>query len=87
VPCAYDIFSVTHETFARLFPEPDQDIEFVEDFFAREGDAAQAIFQSLFTSRVDKKDARGIHGTLFCGLEEKRQFYPTKREREMVAGL
>jgi hypothetical protein len=85
--CAYDVFEVTAAHFGRIFPGPGQDVEFVEDFFEREGEAAQAIFQALSSSRVDKKSVKGIQGTLFCGLEQKRRFYPTKREGEMVTGI
>jgi hypothetical protein len=85
--CTYDVFSVTLEDFLRVFPGPGQDIEFVEELFRREGKAAQELFQRLSALRVDKKNIHGIHGTLFCGLEEKRRFYPTKREAEMTTGL
>jgi hypothetical protein len=36
---------------------------------------------------VPKPTAGGIHGTHFCGLPERRRFYPTKREAEMITGL
>jgi hypothetical protein len=35
---------------------------------------------------VDKKSVAGIHGTLFCGLEIKKRYYPSKREAEMTTG-
>ena len=85
--CTYDIFAINAADFARIFPESGQDIEFIEEFFEREGEAAQKIFANLSSSRVDKKTVRGIHGTLFCGLGYKKRFYPTKRESEMVVGL
>ena len=85
--CAYDIFSLPVDDFRLVFPSNDQDVEFVEDFFARDERVAQRVCESMWTSRVDKKSVQGIHGTLFYGLEEKKVFYPTKRENEMVTGL
>ena len=75
------------DDFALLFPGNGQDVEFAEDFFARAGDAGKAVWDRLWTSRADKKSIHGIHGTLFCGLEVKKRFYPAKRESEMTTGL
>ena len=43
--------------------------------------------EQLWSNRVDKKKVSGIHGTLFFGehCEDKRPFYPTKKESEMIA--
>jgi hypothetical protein len=38
----------------------------------------------VWNRAVEKKNVRGIHGTLFYQLELKREFYPTKKEEEMV---
>ena len=68
--CSYDIFAVADEDFCALFPLPNQDVEFAEDFFARLGDAdADKIYGRLWSSRLNKKTLNGIHGTLFVGLE------------------
>jgi hypothetical protein len=85
--CTYDIFAISDEDFAQLFPESGQDVEFAEDFFLRLGDAADKIYARLWHSRLDKTDVNGIHGTLFCGLEYKKKFYPSKREAEMITGM
>jgi len=86
--CTYDIFSATEEDFVAIFPASGQDVEFIEDFIERIGEsAAEKICNRLWTARLDKKTAAGIHGTLFYGLESKRKFYPTKRESEMVVSL
>ena len=81
--CRYDIFQISGDDFAMLFPGEGQDIEFAEDFFARNANA-EAIFNGLWRVRLDKKNVAGIHGTLFCGMLYKRRYYPTKREDEMV---
>ncbi len=83
--CTYSVFATTKERFRQLFPKP-QDIEFSDDLFARLGKKrAKALLADLWKHPVDKPDVKGIHGTLFFQLEEKKQYYPTKREAEMVA--
>jgi hypothetical protein len=84
--CTYDIFSVSESDFRLVFPADGQDIEFAEDLALRIDDEQNPIWQRLWEERVDKKDVQGIHGTLFYGLEFKREFYPTKRESEMTVG-
>jgi hypothetical protein len=81
--CTYDVFEITEDDFARIFPLEGQDVEFAEDFFARDQDA-EKIYGSLWQDRLDKKTAQGIHGTLFVGLERKKKYYPSKRESEMI---
>ena len=85
--CAYDIFAISDDDFALLFPEPGQDIEFAEDFFVRLGDEAARVYSCLWHTRLDKSKVNGIHGTLFCGLEQKKKFYPSKRESEMTTAV
>lgn len=87
VNCTYDIFSISDELFEQIFPDQ-QDIEFEDDFFNRVGkEKAQDVFSFIWSNRVDKKKVLGIHGTLFFGYhcEDKRPFYPTKKESEMIA--
>lgn len=84
----YSIFTVSTDDFEKIFPEKDQDIEFIKDFVKRVGrKQAKEILEKLFLKPVNKKEVHGIHGTLFYELEYKRQFYPTKRESEMVTGF
>jgi hypothetical protein len=85
--CTYGIFSLPEGDFRLVFPVSDQDVEFIEDFFARDDAAAQRVWASMWKSPVDKKLAHGIHGTVFCGLQAKRRFYPSKREKDMITGL
>ena len=83
--CAYDVFTADEAEFRAIFPAQGQDVEFVEDVYARLGDdEAAKVLGAVWGRRVDKKEVAGIHGTLFCDLERKRQFYPTKREAEAV---
>lgn len=86
--CTYDVFEIEQDGFDLIFPSKGQDVEFIEDFFERVGDQrAIAVMTPVWKRRLKKPEVRGIHGTLFYGLESKKEFYPTKRESEMVTGL
>lgn len=83
INCAYNIYSVTSEVFEKIFPNG-QDIEFSDDLFARLGDeTAQELLSPVWSSRVEKCDVKGVHGTLFYGLDEKKPFYPNKKEVDL----
>lgn len=85
--CTYDIFGISDEGFALMFPNG-QDIEFISDFIERVGkNTAGAVTAPMWNRRRDKKKARGIHGTLFYQLDFKKEYYPTKKEDEMVTGF
>lgn len=82
--CEYCIFAAMNKEFEAIFPDG-QDIEFIEDFIKRVGDSvAGKITEAMWKRPVNKKTAQGIHGTLFYQLIEKRRYYPTKKESEMV---
>jgi hypothetical protein len=78
--CSYDIFAMTDEEFRILFPNPGQDIEFVEDAIDRTGnDELGEIMRNVWKRPVKKPDVTGIHGTLFYELLWKKKYYPNKR--------
>jgi hypothetical protein len=82
--CTYSLFAATDEEFGAIFPN-DADIEFAEDFFNRVGEEkGTEITNRIWKRPIDKKVAQGIHGTLFYQLLQKKRYYPTKRESEMV---
>ncbi len=73
--------------FAKVFPGPGQDVEFIDDVMDRLGETeAIRILSSIWHRRIDKPDVRGIHGTLFYGLDFKKPFYPNKRETDFDDG-
>jgi len=79
--CAYSIFAATNKTFAEIFPGKGQDVEFIDDFFARVGKKRAAeLLKPLWKLRLEKPHVQGIHGTLFYQLEHKKKYYPNKRE-------
>jgi hypothetical protein len=59
-----------------------EDIEFPEDFFERLGDEiASATLAPIWERPVLKRDAQGIHGTMFYDYAERRRHLPpSKRE-------
>ena len=81
--CAYDVFSISDSDFIKIFPNG-QDIEFSEDLFERLGaEEVSSILEPVWKNRLDKKEVTGIHGTLFYGLESKKEYYPNKRETDL----
>ena len=65
-----------------------KDIEFNDDLVARLGEKETSVLLNKIWERfVDKKGVNGIHGTLFFDLGYKKEFYPTKKDEEMVVVL
>ena len=84
INCAYDIFRMPEELFARVFCKQGQDIEFIEDFLARDGSGeSDQLFEMMWQHPIAKKDVRGIDGILFYELLEKKPFYPNKRDSDL----
>jgi hypothetical protein len=76
--CTFSIFQATDEEFVSLFPEPGQEIQFAEDLDPR---VAQNLGESPIWERpIRKRDAHGIHGTLFFQLERYKDVYREMRE-------
>lgn len=77
--CTFPIFQATGDEFAAVFPAPEQDIQFAED----SDETALKALVPVWERPIAKGSAKGIHGTLFYGFEEKRRHFPaTKRERD-----
>jgi hypothetical protein len=60
--CAYDVYSATEEEFIIIFPEPDQDIQFIENI--RDSDAVKQALSLIWNRRVNKPEINGIHDEL-----------------------
>jgi hypothetical protein len=77
----FSVFQATEDEFRAIFPG-DQDMELAEDFFERVGDAeATAILAPIWDRPILKRDAKGIHGTLFYDNDRRRRHIPEgKRE-------
>jgi hypothetical protein len=83
-----NIFQATDEEFERIFPGLGQDIEVVEDYFSRVGgDEANRTLSKLWERPIHKRDAHGIHGTLYYDYKEKSKYLPeSRREMDRAAG-
>jgi len=79
--CTFSLFQATDEEFALLFPEPRQDIQYAEDLahFPKQAEV-NATLHRIWERPIRKRDAQGIHGTLFYQLERYKSWYREKRE-------
>lgn len=77
----FSVFQATDEEYETIFPN-DQDMEFIEDYLGRteEGEAG-AVLAAIWDRPVLKRDAQGIHGTLFYQWADRKEYFPqSKRE-------
>jgi hypothetical protein len=83
----FSVFQATEEEFAAIFPDG-RDIELVEVLFDRLGEeAAVSVLRPLWDRPILKRDAIGIHGTLFYDNEHRRNHIPpSKREVDWDGG-
>lgn len=86
--CTYPIYSATDLDFSVLFPNSEQDISFVEEFIHNTGQKkSEEVLGRLWNNEQNKKDIRGIHGTLFYELLQKKRYYPDRTEKNMIISL
>lgn len=80
----FSVFQATEDEFAAIFPANGQDMEFIEDFIERSGEElAERILGPIWERPILKRDAQGIHGTLYYEYAARRQYLPaTKREMD-----
>jgi hypothetical protein len=83
----FSIFQASDEEFETIFPNGSE-MEIVEDVVARLGEqlAGEAI-SPMWQRPVLKRDADGIHGTLFYDGDHRREYLPfSRREVDWPAG-
>jgi hypothetical protein len=78
----FSLFQATEEEFAAIFPGQGQDMELIDDFAERVGrEQAERVLQPIWGRPILKRDAQGIHGTLYFEYADRRQYLPaSKRE-------
>ena len=81
--CSYSVFQTTESEFKQIFPEDGQDIEYAEDLDKRLGPKLVGLMTPIWDRPIEKKNAMGIHGTLFYELEYRKEYYSSKRERDI----
>lgn len=78
------IFAATDEEFSLIF-RSDEDIAFIDEVYQRRpAKYLDAVFAEIPKRRIPKANSKGIHGTLYYGLERKKSYYPTRRDEEAV---
>ena len=81
---AYDIFSATEEEFSLIFPDG-TDVAFIDEVYrSQPSTILDAALTEIWTRRVPKRLAMGIHGILFYDCERKKIYYPGRRDEEAV---
>ncbi|MGO7403437.1 hypothetical protein [Rhizobium ruizarguesonis] len=77
----FSVFQATEDEYAIIFPNG-QDMEKIEDLIERLGDdEAGRCLAPLWERPILKRDAMGIHGTLFFDNERTQRIIPpSKRE-------
>jgi hypothetical protein len=84
INCVYDIFEATDDEFKLIFPAG-QDIAFIDEVWSNgSNDELGRAFQEIWKRRVPKNQANGIHGLLFYQLDEKKIYYPTRKDEEAI---
>lgn len=80
--CVYDIFAVTDQEFSLIYPNG-EDVAFIDEVYGRGStDVIDQALSQLWTRRVPKSHAQGIHGLLYYGFSQKKAYYPTRRDEE-----
>jgi hypothetical protein len=80
----YDIFAATEEEFTFIFPA-NQDVAFIDEVMARGSEQKLSeVFTRIWGRRVKKFEANGVHGLLFYGHENKKQYYPTRKDEDAI---
>lgn len=73
----FSIFQATDEEFAAIFTHG-REMEIADDVVERLGDAeAERVFSALWSRPILKRDAFGLHGTLFYDADHRREFLPS----------
>jgi hypothetical protein len=81
----FSIFQATDEEFALIFPAPGQDIQYSEDLAGLStSKEIEAALEHIWDRPIRKRDAQGIHGTLFYELQRYKRWYPENREDAVV---
>lgn len=77
--CVYDVFSASQADFDILFSEG-TDIAFIDEIEAKAKGDLGKVLERLWSHPVQKMSAMGIHGIIFFGLENKKKYYPDRRD-------
>lgn len=78
--CTFPVFQFTEVQFALIFGGSAQDIAFAEDVEVGLSEADLALaFDGVWERPVPKAEISGLHGTLFYGFVDRKQYFPVSR--------
>jgi hypothetical protein len=81
---SFSIYTTPDHIFQQLFPQSGQDVEFLEDVIDRIGKKKTGeLIKYTWNSRQEKSEVQGIHGTLFMDMNNRKVFYPNKKESDL----
>jgi hypothetical protein len=84
VNAVYDIFAATDDEFALIF-SAGTDVAFIDEVYQQQcAEVLDAAFTAIWERRLPKSQAMGIHGILFYDCEQKKPYYPTRRDEDAV---
>jgi len=81
INCSYDIFQFRDAEFRLIFPKENQDIAFIDE--VPEKVLVSTFWDEVWQRRVNKKSVHGIHGLLFYDLDQKKEYYPNRRDSDL----
>lgn len=81
INCVYDTFQATNEEFNLLFLNG-TDILFQDEIVRSE--QVDLAFKNLWSRRIPKSQAMGIHGTIFYELADKKEYYPDRIDENAI---
>jgi hypothetical protein len=83
----FSLFQATEEEFTSIFPNG-REMDVIEDVIQRMGEnEADRVIGPIWNRPILKRDAIGIHGTLFYGSEHRREHLPRSgREVDWASG-
>ncbi|MGL4666983.1 MAG: hypothetical protein ACRCWR_03535 [Saezia sp.] len=82
--CVYDIFAAEDDEFNLIF-QNNTDIAFIDEIYAKGNKKLlDSALKNISQCRIKKSEAQGIHGVLFYGLEDKKIYYPTRKDEEAI---
>jgi hypothetical protein len=78
--CTFPIFQFEDHQFTLVFPQPGQDIAFIDEVYDRlTKSEAKSAFDGVWDRPIAKAAISGLHGTLFYEFESRKVFFPTSR--------
>lgn len=73
----FSIYQATEDEFAAIFPLKNQDVQFNDEI--PDTIEASSALKSIWTRPVIKQRVCGIHGTIYYGFPERKEYFTQSR--------